>query len=452
MAPSIQFRTKITKKEAIPSWQIFLAGEKMFYKEYNNENKEDIYYKIYRKKKKSGEYREICAPSEILKRYQKEVQLQLERYPINKNAIGFKKKSHLLAGPIRHKNCSTICNMDIQDFFPSITVGIFKEHILKDDVLAELIGNNIETFIEIVFRDGRLPQGSPASPILSNIIMAPFDRYIEESLTKLNEENPGAKLVYTRYADDITVSSRMQDFDMSIIANLIRDGIKELKGFKIKEKKTLIGTKQLKITGIPVNAYKRPKGKILEPIELDFSSLKIILMLQIKRDQDAGGGFLKDNQNIGFIRSNYKTRQSAREHLISIQKKREPLSFGFLQKSAGLLAHILDVNAYYAFSYLKMSIQIYLQLLEEQSILLQAFQDMILRKVIKAVLTYSELKPSSKIILIPKKRPIFEIKDEQAVRVTTTLFEAFSSKKLQWKSDFIQDLIDQLNLDSRISL
>ena len=48
--------------------------------------------------------------------------------------------------------------------------------------------------------EGYLPQGAPTSPYLSNLILRDFDKKIQQICSSLN-------YTYTRYADDITISS-----------------------------------------------------------------------------------------------------------------------------------------------------------------------------------------------------------------------------------------------------
>jgi RNA-directed DNA polymerase len=79
---------------------------------------------------------------------------------------------------------------------------------------------------------GYLPQGSPTSGALANLVMHPIDERISEAIT-------GTSIVYTRYADDITFSVAEQ-FSRQEAVELIRmvDRIFRLKGFLRHQKKT----------------------------------------------------------------------------------------------------------------------------------------------------------------------------------------------------------------------
>ena len=53
---------------------------------------------------------------------------------------------------------------------------------------------------------GHLPQGAPTSPMLSNLVMYDFDRSVEEIANEFG-------LTYTRYADDLTLSTASEEFN-----------------------------------------------------------------------------------------------------------------------------------------------------------------------------------------------------------------------------------------------
>ena len=90
----------------------------------------------------------------------------------------------------------------------------------------------------------RLPQGSPASPAISNLVMRPFD----ESMRRWCEAR---QIVYTRYCDDMTFSG---DFDPAAVYHKVKSYL-EAMGFSLNEKKTKLlkdGVRQ-SVTGIVVN-------------------------------------------------------------------------------------------------------------------------------------------------------------------------------------------------------
>lgn len=117
-----------------------------------------------------------------------------------------------------------------------------------------------EMLIEICMHKNTLPQGSPSSPIISNMIMYRFDKEIKRVC-----DNFG--LSVTRYADDIIISSKSKTFPVKFAFRLI-DGGREItslgpilqsitskNGLTVNNSKTaLINTSyRMRVTGIVVN-------------------------------------------------------------------------------------------------------------------------------------------------------------------------------------------------------
>jgi hypothetical protein len=89
---------------------------------------------------------------------------------------------------------------------------------------------------------GRLPQGAPTSPSLANLVLSRTDG-------KLAEIAASSGLTYTRYADDLTFSSR-QRIDVGLVA-AISAAIAEVGLFLNSEKTHFMGPNQkLHVTGL----------------------------------------------------------------------------------------------------------------------------------------------------------------------------------------------------------
>ncbi len=97
----------------------------------------------------------------------------------------------LYASVLEHKNSKSFINLDFSDFFNSLNVFDLDKNIFKS--------NEYQSFIECADNDGFLLQGTVLAPVIANILMAQFDKQMLE-YAKQN------KFVYTRYADDITIS------------------------------------------------------------------------------------------------------------------------------------------------------------------------------------------------------------------------------------------------------
>lgn len=163
-------------------------------------------YKTFRIPKKSGGYREISAPQKLLKSFLTYTNILLQSfYEAPDYVTGFVPGRSVVDNAERHIGMNYIFNTDLKDFFPSIV----KSRVwatLKcppfnfNDTIADAIAGLCCTEVEI---EGEkcwvLPQGSPASPILTNIVC----RNLDSKLHKLARD---FKLRYSRYADDITFS------------------------------------------------------------------------------------------------------------------------------------------------------------------------------------------------------------------------------------------------------
>lgn len=196
------------------------------------------HYRHFKIKKRTGGYREICAPYPALLYMQKWIYKEiLLKCKINATAHGFVKKRSILTNAIVHKGQNWMLKMDLKDFFPSIpinwVVNIFKDIGYTNDVAFYLAS--------ICCLEDVLPQGAPTSPILSNIVAS----YMDKRLYKLCQEY---EYRYTRYADDIAISG---NYISPTFIDVVYRVIKEC-GFVVNSKKTrLYGEKGNKIiTGV----------------------------------------------------------------------------------------------------------------------------------------------------------------------------------------------------------
>lgn len=86
-----------------------------------------------------------------------------------------------------------------------------------------------------------LPQGTPISPMLTNLIMIPIDHYLYKCC---REQTAGTHtpLIYTRYADDILISSKYK-FEHEKVVGFINDVCTKFEApYTIKDEKTRFGS------------------------------------------------------------------------------------------------------------------------------------------------------------------------------------------------------------------
>lgn len=151
--------------------------------------------------KKNGGKRQISSPISSIKRYQRELaDILSEYYHVKSTVHGYVKGKNIKTNAIMHCNKRWIVNIDLKDFFSSIhfgrVLGVFKSKPFEfNDKVATLLA-------QICCFDGKLPQGAPTSPIISNYVC----RNLDNNLLNYAKKN---KLTYSRYADDITFSTNM---------------------------------------------------------------------------------------------------------------------------------------------------------------------------------------------------------------------------------------------------
>jgi RNA-directed DNA polymerase len=218
--------------------------------------------------KRKGGKRLISAPQPTLALLQRRlakflygclIELQQATPPWRSLAHGFEQKRSILTNAALHKRRRYVLNLDLKDFFPSINFGRVRGFFIKDKHFA--LQEKVATVIaQITCFNNELPQGSPCSPVISNLIGHLLD-------TRLARFAKIHKCTYSRYADDITFSTSRKDFPAELAALVagspsnwelgipLRDKI-EHSGFRINDTKTrmqLRGSRQV-TTGLMVNA------------------------------------------------------------------------------------------------------------------------------------------------------------------------------------------------------
>jgi len=203
----------------------------------------DKFYRVYKLPKRNGGYREIAQPSKELKALQAWINRNiLDRLEVSPACKGFERDTSILDNATPHVGSNAVLILDIEDFFPSITANkvcsLFKRIGYPSQAAAILA--KLCTF------KGRLPQGSPASPKIANLVCLRLDLRILGYVGKRG-------IVYTRYADDLTFSGPSTSSLLKllyVVKTIIND-----EGFEINNYKTrIIGpSRQHKITGLIVN-------------------------------------------------------------------------------------------------------------------------------------------------------------------------------------------------------
>lgn len=230
-------------------------------------------YKTFTIRKKSGGERKIHAPVKGLKSILRSLNFVLHcMFEPHKAATGFVPDKSIVDNALLHVGHNYVYNLDLKDFFHSfdrnrVKLGFMnkpfnlsKEREPLAFLLASLCTHSFEIEGEI---KTVLPQGSPTSPTITNILCVNLDRRLNGLANRF-----GA--VYSRYADDITFSS-----PHNIYKN--EDFNKELKRIIEEDQKLFINPKKTRLqragfrqetTGLIVNEKVNVQRRYLKQIRM----------------------------------------------------------------------------------------------------------------------------------------------------------------------------------------
>lgn len=223
-------------------------------------------FRTFHIRKKSGGQREIKAPCRQLDVILTCVNILLNAvYKPSDAAMGFTAGKSVLNNARIHVGHNYVFNIDLKDFFPSIPqarvwkrlqLPPFSFPVEVANIVAGLCCSYDETVNLNV-----LPQGSPASPLLTNAICDNLDRRMKGVAKRFG-------LHYTRYADDMTFSSMHNVYQEG---GEFRTEIKRIitgQGFRMNEAKTRLqktGARQ-EVTGLTVNAIANVSRKYISDL------------------------------------------------------------------------------------------------------------------------------------------------------------------------------------------
>jgi len=227
-------------------------------------------YSTFQIPKRSGGNRTIKAPGKELKLIQRRLsdllqdcvdEINLATNRKDRSAHGFKRKRSIITNAERHRHRRHIFNLDLEEFFPSINLGRVRGFFIRNRDFA-LHKDVATTIAQIACHDNSLPQGSPCSPVISNLI----GNILDMRLVKLAS---AVGCTYSRYADDLTFSTNKREFPADVaVMQEPKTGqphvwlpgrelqqIIERTGFRINPAKTHLMYRQSrqKVTGLIVN-------------------------------------------------------------------------------------------------------------------------------------------------------------------------------------------------------
>ena len=267
-------------------------------------------YSVFTIKKKSGADRIIENPAENLKALQRSINNYLQavhyfvKHPasygfcMNVKNDGF--PCNVYTHALQHTGANFLINADLQDFFHAVSwqkaYDVFSASPFIHDKESTVWLTNVCTHA------GRLPMGAPTSPVIGNLAATGLDHSLE-SLAKKSH------CTYTRFADDISFSSRLP-YPPTLkdeILQSIRDHGFDPNMQKVKE----FGKGDVKIiTGLVVNEHVRLGGSYWAKTDMLVNQLGALQCLmrkdpsmavhtQVEDIKERVNGFLAFAQMIG---------------------------------------------------------------------------------------------------------------------------------------------------------
>ena len=192
-----------------------------------------------------------------LRKYHEDVVTYLKKYAINSTfAKAYMPNSSIFKNAEAHMYNDVFIKMDIKNFFMSINHKYMAECLFFE--LNKNTQISKKECYDIVKKcsvgEKGLPLGLVSSPSLANLYLKEFDGLLYGKLKNMGLNNP----IYTRYADDITISFKFGENDNMKIDTIKMEVQKLLKKvhLTLNEKKTksymLNKSNHVRITGISI--------------------------------------------------------------------------------------------------------------------------------------------------------------------------------------------------------
>lgn len=202
-------------------------------------------YRVYSIKKRSGGLRTICQPLPPLYAMQVELRTLFERefgLLYHTAAFAYCPGRSIVDCVRRHQanQSNWFLKLDFKDFFGSTSPDFVLRQLSMvapySAVADQPQGRELlSRALRVCFLGGGLPQGTPISPMLTNLVMIPIDHALANELHRRG-------FVYTRYADDMQISHR-EKFDPVAVVAIVRDVLASFSApYVLNESKTRFGS------------------------------------------------------------------------------------------------------------------------------------------------------------------------------------------------------------------
>lgn len=210
------------------------------------EDKSTLYHS-FKIPKRSGGLRQIDAPLDDLMQALRELKFIFEKKlfaSYHTCAFAYVRGRSTIDAVKRHQrnNSKWFLKLDYHNFFgsttPEFVMNMLSQIFPYNELLKSQRGKDaLDKALSLCFLNGGLPQGTPISPTITNLMMIPIDHAIAKYA---REHSP--HLTYTRYADDILLSSDLK-FSWNNVQNDIIEIVNKFNApFSLNTAKTRFGS------------------------------------------------------------------------------------------------------------------------------------------------------------------------------------------------------------------
>ena len=240
-------------------------------------------YKVHEIEKRNGRGRRVIAqPTAEVKALQRFLLEEvIARLPIHDAAKAYRKDHSILDHASPHAKTQYLLKLDFKDFFPSIRAIDFIRHLRK---YSSIPPEDMSLLARAFFWRPRgqrkliLSIGAPSSPFISNTLLFDFD-------SKLIEFCNFNDIVYTRYADDLALSTNHPNL-LSTAHEFIRGICSEIRypRLELNDVKTVYTSKKFhrELTGLTLSnqgiaSIGRERKRLIRSMTYNFYSGKLAL-------------------------------------------------------------------------------------------------------------------------------------------------------------------------------
>jgi len=205
-------------------------------------------YHTFHISKSSGGLRRIDAPLPELMGALRELKMLFENHMFalyHTTAFAYVRGRSTIDALKRHQRNESrwFLKLDFADFFGSTTPGFVLDMLSQIFPFSEIVRygagkEELTKALSLCFLNKGLPQGTPISPFITNVMMIAIDHKISNTLRQFDNR----RFLYTRYADDLLISCKI-DFSKDSVQKLVANTLSAFNApFTIKPEKTRYGS------------------------------------------------------------------------------------------------------------------------------------------------------------------------------------------------------------------